>query len=420
MPKPILRHLTLAALLAASLALAAQPRSQDQPSGATVAADTPEIHLARAHQAFANQRLPEAEREYRAALALDARLTVRARFPLAVVLFGLEKREAARQEFEAVRSETGDNPNLNYYLGRLDLMDGNLDSAIHNFTIAAADPPFPDTDYYLGSAYLKKVDLDSAEKWLKKAAALAPRDARVQTRLGNLYLARGRKEEAEKAFARSAELRQRDLAATQQGLECSRSLATQPLEQARVVCQKLFDRNDESRLMTLGLLYGQHGDYADAVEPFRIATGLDPDAYETQFNLGLTYFRLKRYGEARAPLERAAALRPDAFEVVAPLGAVLYVLGDDAAAYFVLDHANRLNPQNSDVSGLLAKVALNLAARSWAKTDTARARQYLLRAAEARPNDPEPHRRLAEIDEASGDLAAAQRERDQADRLSSH
>lgn len=407
----------LAALITGSLALGAEPWCQDQRSGAATPTDTPEVHLARAHEALANQRLPEAEREYRAALALDPQLTVRARFPLAVVLFGLGKREAARREFEAVRSETGDNPNLNYYLGRLDLMEGDLDSAIHNLEIAAAHPPFPNADYYLGSAYLKKGNLDSAEEWLKKAAALAPRDAAVQTRLGNLYLARGGKEEAEKAFARSAELRQQDIAATEQGLECSRSLKTQPIEQARAVCQRLFDPNDEGKLVTLGLLYGQQRDYLDAVEPFRLAAQLDPDAYDTQFNLGLTYFRLKRYGEARVPLEKAAALRPDVFEVIAPLGAVLYVLGDDAAAYPVLDHANRLNPQNSDVSGLLAKVALSLAGQSLAKTDTARARQYLLRAAQARPNDPEPHRRLAEIYESSGQHAEAQRERQQADRL---
>jgi len=420
MPKTLLRCALLAALLATPAGILGQaggpPLTPKNPS----AVDTPEVHLARAQAAFENQRLAEAEREYRAALALDPKLTVRARFPLAVVLFGMQKRVEARQEFEKIHAQTGDDPNLNYYLGRLDLNDNHFDSAIHNLTIAASAPPFPDTFFYLGTAYWRKGDLDSAEKWLNKAASVDPRNPAVQTRLGNLDQARGRKEEAEKAFARATELRQEDLAATQVGLECSRALDTQPLEQARQLCQKLYNPNDEGDLVTLGLLYGRHRDYADALEPFRLATQLDPDAYETQFNLGLTYFRMKRYEEARAPLEKAAALRPDTFEVVAPLGATLYVLGDDAAAYPVLDRANRLNPQNTDISGLLAKTAMNLAAKAWATNDLTHARRYLLRAAEARPEDPEPYRRLAQIDEARGDSASAQHEREEADRLTPH
>ena len=45
-----------------------------------------------------------------------------------------------------------------YYLGRLDLMEGKVDEAILKLTIAASDPPFPDTPYYLGFAYFKKRD----------------------------------------------------------------------------------------------------------------------------------------------------------------------------------------------------------------------------------------------------------------------
>ncbi len=416
----IAKRVTIAALVLVAVALGAHAWSQDRPPVTSALDDTPEVHLARGHEALKNQRLQEAEREFRAALALDPHLTVRARFPLAVVLFELQDRDEARKQFETIRSETGDDPNVDYYLGRLDLMEGNLDSAIHNLTTAASKPPFPDTAYYLGYAFLKRRDFSSAEKWLKKAADLAPRGARVHERLGLLYLAMGRKEESEKAFELASELHRQDILATEEALSCGRSLDTQPLDQARQVCQKLFNPNDLGSLVSLGTLYGQHKDYADALEPFRVAAELDPDSYEMQYNLGLTYFRLQRYADARGPLEKAVALRPDVFEVNAPLGAVLYVLGDDSAAYRVLDHTNRLNPQNNDVSRLLVKIALNLAAESLARRDTARARTYLLRAAEACPDDPEPHRRLAEVYESRGQRAEAQRQRDQARCLSSH
>jgi Flp pilus assembly protein TadD len=380
--------------------------------------DTPEVHLARGHEDLNNNRYLQAEHEFRAALALDPHLTVRARFPLAVTLFNLQDLQESRKQFEAVRAETGDDPNLNYYLGRLDLMEAKLDSAIRNLLMASSKPPFPDTAYYLGYAYLKKRDLSSAEKWLKRAAALAPRDSRVHERLGTLYRAMGRKEEAERAFALASELHQQDILATQEALNCGRALNAQPLDQARAICQQLLDRQDVGKLVSLGTLYGQHGDYADAIEPFRLAAALDPDSYEMHYNLGLTYFRLKRYSEARGPLERASALRPDIFEVNAPLGATLYALGDDAAAYRILDHANRLRPEDPDISRLLSRLAVGLAVQSLQKHDTAAARAYLVRATQARPGDPEPHRRLAEVYEAEGSHTEAQRERERAEHLS--
>lgn len=412
--------LLLALLAVSTLLLTAPLRGQKQSTASGASTDSVEADLARGHENLNNHRYQQAEAEFRAALAINPHLTVRARFPLAVTLFALQKRDEARREFEAIRSETGDDPNVNYYLGRLDLTDGNLDSAIRNLALAAVRPPFPDTAYYLGDAYLKKRNFDSAEKWLKKAAELAPQDFRIQERLGLLYRAMGRSEKAEKAFALSSKLREQDASANQLGLQCDHSLDTEPLERAREVCQRLLDPADLGDLLTLGMLYGQHHDFQDALEPFRLAAGIDPDSYEVSFNLGLTYFRLRRYAESRAPLQRAAALRPDDFEVNALLGSALYALGDDASAYAILDRANRLDPQNADVSRFLFNTALSLADRSLQKHDTLGARKYLLRATEVRPDDPRPHQQLAELYEASGDRNQARREREQAARLMPH
>ena len=390
---------------------------EDNKSASGASKETPELHLARGHDDLKTNRYEAAVREFQAALALDPHLTVRARFPLAVALFSIQDREQSRSELEKVRAEVGDDPSVMYYLGRLDLMDGNLDAAITKLTVAAADPPFPDAAYYLGYAYFKKRDRKSAERWLQKAAELAPRDFRVQEHLGLLFQAAGREEEAQKAFALSAELHQNDTQATQVALECAQRLETRPLEEARTFCQQLFDPQDTGKLATLGLLYERHGNYADAVEPFRRATELEPNSYEIQYDLGLTYFRLKRYGEARAPLEKAVQLRADMFEVNAPLGAVLFALGNDLHAYQVLSKAHQLNPENTDVKGLLFKVATLLAQQSLNSKKYADALPYLLRTVELRPDDPNIHRRLAEVYGALGDEAKAEKERQEARRL---
>jgi tetratricopeptide (TPR) repeat protein len=399
--------------LVAGVTLAQQPPAN---AGKSVT-ETAEFHLGRGHDALKYNRYQEAVTEFRAALAHDPTLVVRARFPLAVALFSVQEREQARQEFEKIRAQTGDDPNIAYYLGRLDMMEGNLDSAIKNLTLAATNPPFPDTAYYLGYAYLKKGDTAAAEKWLRKAAELSPQDFRVQERLGLLYRAMGRKEEEEKAFALSTELHKGDVEATQVALECSQALDARPRDEARAVCDKLDDPHDLSKLVTLGTIYGQHGKYEEALEPFRQAARLDPESYEMQYNLGLTLFRLKRYGEARAPLEKAAQLRPDMFEMNAPLGAALFMLGDDVAAYPVLSRAHQLAPENADMIELLFKTAVSLAAQNVKRKEYATALPYMLKAAELQPADAEVHRRLAELYSLTGDEAKAARERDQAQRL---
>jgi len=178
-------------LAAATLGLGragwAQDHPREQAQQRNAVRDTPELHLARGHDDLKYNRYHAAVIEFRAALELDPSLVVRARFPLAVALFNLQDRDNARKESEAVRSQTGDGPNVMYYLGRIDLMEGKVDEAILKLTIAASDPPFPDTPYYLGFAYFKKPDLTDAEQWLRKAAKLAPRDYRVQQRLALLY-----------------------------------------------------------------------------------------------------------------------------------------------------------------------------------------------------------------------------------------
>src|ERR1700693_265920 len=141
--------------------------SQTMPAAQAAPADSPDAHLGRAYDALRDDRYEVAATEFRAALKLDPKLTLRARFPLAVALFEMKKPEEARREFESVRLEAGDHPNISYYLGRLDLDELHYESAIRNLNQAIAQPPFSDTAYYLGFAYFKAGDLIAAEKWLK-------------------------------------------------------------------------------------------------------------------------------------------------------------------------------------------------------------------------------------------------------------
>jgi len=376
------------------LSVVAESRTQNQSS--QVGANTVEARVGRGYELMKDERYREAADEFRVALALDSRL-VRVRYQLAVCWFAIAKLNEAREEFNRLQRETKNDPNVAYYLGRLDLMEGNLDSAIERFTGIAADPPFPDTAYYLGSAYLKKGELEKVEKWLLEAARANPRDFRVPDHLARVYQREGRKEEAEKQYALSAALRQHYDEASKVAVTCSRLLETRPMEEARRICQELFDPNDPDKLTTLGMLYGQHAYFSEAVEPLRRAASLDPDSFEIQHDLGLTCFRLHRYPEALAALTEAVALRPDFFGSNALLGATLYALGEDEASYRVLFHAHELNPQDADTADLLFKAALSLAGKEFDKHEYAASAIHLETAVRLRPQDVEVRRRLEEV-----------------------
>src|SRR5882762_4525383 len=67
--------------------------------------DAAEAHLGRGYDALKQDRYEAAASEFRAALDLDPKLVLRARFPLAVALFELHKADESRAELEAVHRE---------------------------------------------------------------------------------------------------------------------------------------------------------------------------------------------------------------------------------------------------------------------------------------------------------------------------
>lgn len=314
-----------------------------------------DAHLSKGAQLMQSRMFEEAASEFKEALALNP-ADPRAHFQYAVCLLSLGRNDQARSEFKKVRQLAGKSRYVTYYLGRLDLLSNDYPSAIKRLASVADNPPFPDTAFYLGEAYISSGDADNGIKWLERAARLLPSDYRVHYRLARAYSTAGRQQEA----AREYKLYTLDLNEhknTEAAVRaCSEALRTQPLTTAHGICQRMYDPNDPEKLTLLGQLYGDAGAFEDALDPLRRAVQLDPNSYEAWHDLGLTYFRLKRYQDARAPLEKAVQLRPESYGSVVLLGATLYMLGDDAAALPVLEHAHRLNPADAQTTAVLNKL----------------------------------------------------------------
>ena len=381
------------------------------------ATDSPDTHLGRGYEALKGENYDLAVSEFRAALAIDPNLVLRAQFPMAVALFEARKFSEARREFESVRRETGDHPNVAYYLGRIDIEEGSFDRAIRNLSLAAVKPPFPDTAYYLGFACFKKGDLTSAEKWLREAGKANPEDSRVQYQLGIVYRKAGREEDARKALARSNELRHSEDNESRLKMECSEQLGQGKKKEARTVCEQLADPHDAKKLTALGTIYGQHGDYEDALKPLQRAAELEPQSPQMQYNLAYTYYQLNQLEAARGPLAAALKRWPDLFPLNSLYGAVLLKLGEDSAGYEALGHAHQLNPDDSGTMNLLYNAALGLAAKNRDAKKYPEALRYLEEAARLHPNEAEPHLRMAAIYNLTTRTTEAAAEEQEAARL---
>jgi tetratricopeptide (TPR) repeat protein len=376
--------------------------AQSGGSQRTSSSDSLELHLGNGYEALKQEQYEVAEKEFQAALAIDPGLVMRARFPLAVSLFEQHKSAESRREFEIVRKAAGEQPGIWYYLGRLDLDEGNYQGAIQNLNKASLRPPFPDTAFYLGLAYLKQGLNPDAEKWLKKAIELNADDSRAEYQLATLYRKEGRQEEADQAFRQSKERKARSDALSRLKFDCAQELDRGPSEKAAATCEQLYDPNDAEKLTTLGILYGQHGDLQKALKPLQRAAQLAPQSPQMQYNLAFTYFKLKRFEDARVPLEGAVQRWPDLFSLNALYGAVLFNLGEVLPAYQALHHAHQLNSQDANTTALLYQSTLELARRSEEAAADAEALRYLQEAAALAPSSPEPHQRMAAIYKRTG------------------
>ena len=183
------------------------------------------------------------------------------------------------------------------------------------------------------------------------------------------------------------------------------------------VCDQLYDANNADKLTSLGTLYGQHGDLEAALKPLKRAAELAPQSPQMQYNLALTYFQLNQFENARKPLEPAIKRWPDLFQINFLYGAVLMKLGEFQPAFETLRHAHDLNPQDSATADMLYATTFDLAQENQQAHQYSEALRYFAEASKMRPEDPDPHRRMAEIYTLTGRPDQAKTEQEIADKL---
>lgn len=166
-------------------------------------------HNNRGSAQMSRQEWSEAEREFRAGLALDDDDAV-LRNNLAVALVQQGRNDEAAAELRRAARIAPDDPHVRYNLGLLARNAGDFESAVEHFrAVAASDPDDVATQYNLAGA-LSRVDrADEAEGAYRAALRRNPTHVSSLYGLGRLLIATGRRDEGAALIERSQEIRER-------------------------------------------------------------------------------------------------------------------------------------------------------------------------------------------------------------------
>jgi tetratricopeptide (TPR) repeat protein len=226
-----------------------------------------------------------------------------------------------------------------------------------------------------------------------------PRDSRIHQLLARAYQKTGQNGQAEKEFAETRRLHDYYLEGSAAIGRCRALLAQRDPEAAWAACRPLMDTDDVDKIVAIGILFGQAGRYAPALEAWQKAAALDPDSAEIQYNAAFTCFQLKDLPCARRYAAVAVRQRPDFVEANILYGTILYMGAEDAEALRVLTHANELQPSDPAVRRLLAE-ELSIAADRYARNrQWSQAAGLLEKAVALQPDSPQISQKLVQARE---------------------
>lgn len=309
-------------------------------------------YIGKGNELMQAERYEEAATQFKQALEYDKTLDD-ARKNLGICEFEIREYTAARTVFEQLRAEKYHVTAI-YYLGRLDLIEGNLDAAIARLRSVDEQSGIVDATYFLGVAYFKKASYEDAIKVLRRCLELNPRDFRAHQWLAKALVKLGRAEEANREFEKTKELHQYYTEGSTAIAACRALLLQKKTDDAWASCKPLLDTDDFDKVTAIAMLFEKGGDQAHAMTAWQRAVNLDPESPEANYNVAFACFQRKDIGCAKHYAQIAFQLWPQFPEASILYGTILYMIADDLEAVKVLTRAHELRPDDQSVRRLLA------------------------------------------------------------------
>jgi tetratricopeptide (TPR) repeat protein len=242
---------------------------------------------------------------------------------------------------------------------------------------------------------------------LWEAAALAPKDADIQQRLGEALERVGALDAAIEAYRAALAARPSFRRAANRLVLALVGAGRAPEAVTLARADAAATPDDPDRLFTLGLALSE-ADVDEAIAVFRRVLARAPDHTLARYNLALVLKRTDRLDEAVAELRRVLEAGPRA-EAHYALGVIFMHQGDLDRAEAAIRAAIAAQPAYADAHAMLGVVLQ-------ARRDWTGAAASLTRAIALRP-DAGAHDTLARVLVHAGDAAGARRHFDEAARL---
>jgi len=278
--------------------------------GSTNSDEIPQL-FQRGQEELNRQQLEEAERDFRAVLALDPKsggayanlgVVYMRRREWSKALTELHQAEKLMPQIAGVRLNIG----LAYY------RQNEFLKAIPPFeSVVRGQPQATQARYLLGLCYF------FAERWADAARVLEPLWEQESGQLPYLYVLSN--------------------AAHRAGQKALDDRASEQLI-------KLGDGSPEYHLF-VGKYHLNLGQNDLALADFQAAAAANPNLPFVHFNLGMTYLNKQDYAQARSEFLKDAAVEPDLALDYDELGSVYWLTEDDANAERSYQQALRLNPR---------------------------------------------------------------------------
>jgi len=268
--------------------------------------------------------------------------------------------EAATEAVRAIREIGPDDPYVLYFKGKLKLLEGDADAAVEILgKYIRMNRNDPAGLYYLGIAHRRAGDLEKSGLSFRAALSLDPGMVEAKLELATLYFSQGIQshwkgdmETARAAFEKIIEYdpnepeTRRFLAYTLASLNLVDEAAAQAREALRI------DPKDEGALFLAGILSARQGKFDAAEEYFLTLIEVSPGNFRGHLFLGMIHADRERFDDAMERFREAYKLAPDANEVLNAIVLTELAAGRGDKALAFVERERERTPKRSLVHHL--------------------------------------------------------------------
>ena len=274
-------------------------------------------------------------------------------------LFSRHQYDRAIWCWQQTRSLTPNHPQINYRIAQAHWAKGNLDKAKQSFLEELRNHPGDiDTLLDMGILLLEMNDIESAQEKFNRILEMDENQPQAHHYLGEIHLHHGRLPQATECFNRTITINPKQSGTHYRLGECYLKLG-QLANARKHLVEELNVSPDQPRLLLdLGCLLEEVGEQTKAIHCFEQAIELDPNDPQGYQNLSLSYYLAGHLDEGIDLSHKVLELQPDHIAALHNLAFACLRKGQFAQARDYVNRATEKSPHDPQLKTLKRQITL--------------------------------------------------------------